>query len=312
MVTVEHQRCPLRHRPRSSYGSRYHHLGKSSWCPFVATHAITMALLRIRAKGTYMRKVTFFVALAFSCFGHHAVYGQVRIVAAGQPTFLVSQSEGTAEVGDSTIPNPFDYFSDEPSDSLSPESLGPDPFGSPRGPALEASPSDVDPSSLSVGRHSRSVVDTIIDHAAIARVQDAGMAPILWTAAPQAPNHVGNWLTRQQCVDGLWDHYPAQRAQECAEMWEHLAGHQRCAGGSCGPCSACNRHARNRYTENRNCGCAQGTCDQFQNCTNCAQRSPALPAPPALPAATVSEPKRDAANGAPRDNVAEAARLLVR
>lgn len=255
-----------------------------------------------------MKRLTLLTAVAVSCCTLSSSYGQIQLMGPHTPTpapRLVSEQDVVAEIAPlptlnpdsfNVLPNPFDYF---------------DLQDAAQGVALEASPSDLssdgsttsiqpganDPASLPGARTERpqltSIVDTLVTQAALAKVPHVGQVPIYWGGAPQTPNPVAQWLKRQQCVDGLWANYPAQRAAECVRMWSHLSGHGYGASGS-GPCQSCAGHAdyslkpRNRFLERLTAapttGCATcGTaCDahpaQAESapaCTSCAQAAPA-------------------------------------
>lgn len=190
-------------------------------------------------------------------------------------------TEGSLEsAAKEAIPNPFDYFSED-LPKVQPQSAG-----SSNSPTLlteeqslledglptnDSAPQSNDSKrdsfaqesavdgtdSFPVGRHHRrnlSVVDTIVNQATLGNLPHCATTAIDWGTAPHTPNAVAEWLLREQCVAGLWDGYPQQRAAECAHMWACLAGHSACGSGcaaASGPCTACasHSHARhNRYT----------------------------------------------------------------
>ncbi|MCC7335024.1 MAG: hypothetical protein IT422_08005 [Pirellulaceae bacterium] len=185
--------------------------------------------------------------------------------------------ESTSKIA---IPNPFDYFSEdlptvEPKPAISDNSsnllteeqslLESDLPSNSRAPQSQASKRSTltqeldtdDAASIPVGLHHRrnsSVVDTIIDQATLGSIPHCATTPIDWGTSPHTPNAVADWLLREQCVAGLWDGYPQQRAAECARMWARLAGHSTCRSGCAtvsGPCTVCAQHPqvrRNRYT----------------------------------------------------------------
>ncbi len=241
-----------------------------------------------------MKKMTLLTTAALACCSWSSTFAQVQIIRTASPTVaprLVSdQTELTdreplptvTRLGNEAIPNPFDYFSEdlpsiepqaEQSDLFdSPHSLLEDDSASDNQPQEQAAAGDnqaseQDPASLPVGRHHRrapSVVDTIIDQASLGNVPHTTTTPVYWGGTRHTPNPVADWLLREECVAGLWDNYPQQRAAECAQMWACLAGHSGCGAGSCGtvsgPCSACaGTRVRNRYLE-QGCGSSCNTC----------------------------------------------------
>ncbi len=245
-----------------------------------------------------MKKLTLLSAAAIFCCAVSPVYSQVQILrSAAKPIAprlvsdqteldrsapqAASADEGSLDPSASAgIPNPFDYFSEDPSasESNSASSYTPPELLTEQQSLLEGDlstdisthringsardsyaqePASEDSDSHPVGRqyrHSPTVVDTIVNQATLDNTPHCATTPIYWGTAPHTPNAVADWLLREQCVAGLWDGYPQQRAAECAHMWAHLAGHSACGSGCatvCGPCSACasHSHARhNRYT----------------------------------------------------------------
>ena len=188
------------------------------------------------------------------------------------------QRELSAE-GTEQIPNPFDYFAQEQSPSF-PQAVSAESAASansansansaprslpeehsrieapPRSPVTAQQPSgDSLPAALPAGRdpqQQRSIVDTIVDQAAVGNVPQWINAP-MYRSAPQTPNPVADWLLREECVAGLWGGYQQQRAAECAHMWAHLSGHcghHSACGAATGVCNACDSpRVRNRYLE---------------------------------------------------------------
>ena len=246
-----------------------------------------MAFPQNRAEGTEMKKLTLLLAVAFSCSGLNSTYAQMQL-RSGQPTpapRLVSD-QNPFPFADSAleeqISNPFDYFSDQPAleDPVEKGKLTN---------ADQAIPqTHSDPSSLPVARPNRSMVDTLVDHSTLADVPDASMVPIYWGEAPHTPNPVAQWLTREQCVQGLWDGYQAQRAQECIAMQARLAGHGFCGCGpsACsGPCAACAAPpVRNRYREHLGASLGGKKCD---DCTSCDATTSSTPCDSSAAAAAV-------------------------
>lgn len=229
-------------------------------------------------KGTVMKKTTILMAtVAFSCFGSASVLAQIRIDAA-QPRAMqrlvvaqtgISDFEDDAATAEEVIPNPFDFFTSEDPSSIptaphAPHATQPAPAGI----GVAGSPSDLDPQSLPVGRRHRqqSMTQTILDHGTIAAIPHTATAPVYWSAPEQTPNPIANFLLRQDCnQQALWNGYPAQRAADCARMWQQLSVEHGCGrGGKCGhacgqgcgqgcgcagSAAACAPAPRNRYTE---------------------------------------------------------------
>lgn len=234
-----------------------------------------------------MKRLTLLAAAALSCCTYSNTYAQVQILRTNGP-FAASKfvsdpnpiadpstSSAPATIasdlnsdGDQLLPNPFDDFADElpttnasqaASQDQSAQLLSDEQSLSEEGQTgTPVNPQDADAAAADTmpsGRHHRhqhSVVDSIIDHTASGSIAHASDTPIYWGGAPQTPNPVADWLLREECVAGLWDGYPQQRAAECAHMWSHLSGHSRICGGGCGTvagqCNACAEpRVRNRY-----------------------------------------------------------------
>jgi hypothetical protein len=197
------------------------------------------------------KTITFLATVAFSCCGIHSSFAQIQFTT-GQPTLaplLLSNQTESAEVSDAlvqeTVPNPFDFFTEQDASSSA--------TGSTPSASVELSPSDEDPTSLPVGRHhqNRSIVETVIDHSTISAIPHAAMGPVFWNAPARTPNPVAEILLREECnVRGLWAGYPAQRAAECADMWNRINKPHGCK--SCAhtapQCNTC-QPVRNRYTQ---------------------------------------------------------------
>ena len=221
-----------------------------------------------------MKIHTLLAAVAFTCYGATASFAQIQILS-GTPTpapqLVSTQSDLTEEaVG---------LFDSTPSVST-PAREAVNPFeGLTQVLTIDgentSEPASDDPNSLPVGRHhrQRTVVETIIDHSAAAYVPNASYAPVYWgNQMPQAPNPVAEVMLRQQCVDGLWAGYQAERAQECAAKWEHIAGkHHGCTSckGAGKPCSTCDVQPVNRYIQSTpscsDCAAAQPTPQHVQS-----------------------------------------------
>lgn len=227
------------------------------------------------------KTITFLATVAFSCCGIASSFGQIQI-STGQPTpapILVSNQTEVGEVSDSlvqeSVSNPFDFFSEEDSPGVSAPTIEP----------VDLSPSDEDPASLPVGRHhrNRSVVETIIDHSTLSAVPNAAMAPVFWNGPARTPNPVADILLREECnVRALWAGYPAQRAAECADMWNRINNPHGCksCGHAGGHCNTCQPRVINRYTQQA----APQPCDQMPAATTpCTQCNSANVTPLAVP-----------------------------
>ncbi len=263
-----------------------------------------------------MKKLTLLTAAALACCTWSNTFAQVQILRSAAPhaaprlvsdqTELLepdSLSSGAAQ-GNGAIPNPFDYFSDdlpkiEPQaerGTEQPDLLeGQHSLLEDESALLEQHPgesagsnqaAEQDPASLPVGRHHRrapSVVDTIINQAALGNIPHASTTPVYWGGTHHTPNPVAEWLLREECVAGLWANYPQQRAAECAQMWACLAGHSSCGASSCGtvsgPCSVCaGTRVRNRYREQACGSCAPACGDNSAGtCNACGPAAEYLP-----------------------------------
>ncbi len=219
-----------------------------------------------------MKKSTILcAAAAIACGGFSSAFAQIQVLS-GQPN-LAPRLVATSGVAQEEIPNPFDFFASEDPSSI-PSTPAPSAIEPTVAPEIMAevdeSPSDAAADSLPVGRRHRqqSMTETILDHATVLGVPHTGMAPVCWSAPDQTPNPIASVMLRQECnQQALWDGYSAQRAAECARMWQHIAGQHRCAhGNNCkcananSGCTHCAAPARNRYTEHLH-GQHSATCD---------------------------------------------------
>jgi hypothetical protein len=218
-------------------------------------------------KGTVMKKTTILMAtVAFTCLGSTFSLAQIQINGS-QPRVsqrLVVAQTGIDESSDDlgtaqeVIPNPFDFFASEDPSSI--PSMPAEADASPVLAEVNASPSDVDPKSLPVGRRHRqqSMTQTILDHGTVSAIPHAAMAPVCWSAPEQTPNPIASILLRQDCNEqALWNGYSAQRAAECARMWQHLSAEHRC--GRCGKGGhGCGGHGCGGHGCGQSCGCASG------------------------------------------------------
>ncbi len=231
-----------------------------------------------------MKILTLLTAAALSCCTFSTTLAQVQILRAAGPSpapRLVSDQTQREDLtsavgapqralsgeGTEQIANPFDYFAEQESPQTTqaapteaatrslPEQPGLIEDAASDPVAAQPPASDSLPATLPVGRHhhQRSIVDTIVDQAALGNVPQLMYAPLYAAGAPQTPNPVADWLLREECVAGLWGGYDRQRAAECAHMWAHLSshcGHHATCGHHAGACNACNSpRVRNRYLE---------------------------------------------------------------
>lgn len=233
-----------------------------------------------------MKTTTFFATVASLCCGLSSLFGQSAtsgILNLDAPAPAASQLESANGAPGTTheIANPFSFFSDDP------------PAVEPRQSADSGrSASDRDPSSLSPrdDRHKPTLIDTMANHALLANIPHAAHSHDCWYGPCATPNPVAEVLLRQECVDGLWAGYQAQRAAECAKMWHHLAGRPAPCYSVCGPCSACSpQPPRNRYLEQHGPACDTPSCGHHVP----SPASHAIPTPvplSALPSPTIAPP----------------------
>lgn len=136
-----------------------------------------------------------------------------------------------AEISSDEIGNPFDAANPSPSDILIDAAEAPKPVS--------------DPASLPVGiRHRHNPIDQILRNGLISQTLDSSQVPISWPSQGNF-NPTAHMMMNSGCTQGLWDSYPAERAAECALMYQRLAGHQHgcgCGAHSCrkGCASGCN------------------------------------------------------------------------
>jgi hypothetical protein len=235
----------------------------------------------LSTKGTNMIRMIFCAAAALSCCGATSLFGQNHSTDV-LPTLDVQQATPVVFPQDSTLPNPFDF---------APSGMAETP-SQPEPPASAETASD--PSSLPVTRsnNDRSVVDTIVDQAALMNTPHASYEAVDWCGSIETPNPVGEVLLRQFCVEGLWDGYEAQRACVCARMWHHLQKHH-CGGcghsTGCPSCACVGRaSSQNRYRQG-NCGGHCGTA----NTGHCASVSQPTTIPAEVVVGTPNMPSPD-------------------
>lgn len=138
---------------------------------------------------------------------------------------LTRQSVQAEISGESIIeahnPSPSDTFSDAPAQ------LAPTP----------------DPASLPLAEAPANVIDQILRNGLIAQTPNSMQVPIAWPMQ-QPDNPTARMMLSTGCTTGLWDNYAAERAAECAQMYQHLAKRQ-CAHGkgthhrASAPCATC-------------------------------------------------------------------------
>ncbi|MFO0943632.1 MAG: hypothetical protein U0930_23090 [Pirellulales bacterium] len=233
-------------------------------------------------------------AVALSCCGLNSLASAQYSRSAGLPTPAPSlylgqsdepeqpqaQVENSASNSDEQANkrSPFDFLNNDAKALSAPEAASLQ---------YDSSPSADAGTGKSVGRLNSSPADIII---AGAKAVNAGyFPPIDWASAGhRTPNPTADYMLREYCVDGLWDNYAAERAQQCARQMERIyGGHRHC--GSCGvqpACQSCgvgcgtgqSRPVINRYRTNGSCtGCAQCTGQATPaavaapGCNDCAQ-----------------------------------------
>lgn len=275
-----------------------------------------------------MKKIILCATVAFSCCGINSLYGQIHLPH-GSPTLapqLVANQTQAAEIDGETpmpfqaptpvvVPNPFDFELSSPSpETNAAQNAGVSGVELTDSPSLNQS--NLDPSSLPVGRHHRrrpNIVDTMADYSMLANTPHAGVTPVDWCRTNRTPNPIADIILRQECVEGLWAGYPAERAAECARMWEKIHGscNNGCPVGPCQPCSVgaginvsaasiLNRyrqsHGRRRAKAcdrgNASCDAGNAPCGPNSHGLNsqCATNTPNT----TTPATTVATPKRPA------------------
>lgn len=88
-----------------------------------------------------------------------------------------------------------------------------------------------DPASLPHAQSQPNVIDQILRNGLIAQTPNSAQVPVAWPMQ-QPDNPTARMMLATGCTAGLWDNYPAERAAECARMYQHLAK-KHCAHG-CG------------------------------------------------------------------------------
>lgn len=91
-----------------------------------------------------------------------------------------------------------------------------------------------DPASLPVGiRHRHNPIDQILQNGLMSQTPNSAQVPVAWPSQGNY-NPTAQFMSNPGCTQGLWDSYPAERAAECALMYQRLAGHQHCRACSQG------------------------------------------------------------------------------
>ncbi len=139
---------------------------------------------------------------------------------------------------------------------------------------VKVAPSTTDPASLPSGVNHADPIQQIIENGTLSQFADAS-APVAWPGFG-AYNPTARVMLKNWCVDGLWCTFPAERAEQCAKIQKHLAGHQwfgqhgnACASGSCSAPSG----VVNRYLS-----APSKACDKLPSCATC-QNAPQTIAP---------------------------------
>jgi len=88
-----------------------------------------------------------------------------------------------------------------------------------------------DPASLMDAQGQANVIDQILRNGLMAETPNSAQVPVAWPMQ-QPDNPTARMMLATSCTAGLWDSYPAERAAECARMYQHLAK-KHCAHG-CG------------------------------------------------------------------------------
>jgi hypothetical protein len=129
-----------------------------------------------------------------------------------------------AEISTSEIESPFADTDFSPADAPLDTNVAPDPFN--------------DPASLPVGTsHHQNPVDQILRNGLISQTLNSAQVPVAWPM--QSPdNPTARMMMNSGCTQGLWDNYAAERAAQCAHMYQHLAGKHvgHGCGTGCKPC----------------------------------------------------------------------------
>ena len=220
--------------------------GNCSWCPFEARKRQGTGL---SSRGTKMRMIFLYATVAFLCCGNCSLFAQIRTLN-GAPSPAPRLAANQAEVDGAGIPlvpseqpaiaNPFDMLQGNAGDNA-PATPS---FTQPTQPSQPAG----DPTSLPVKQENAdgNLVNTMANHALVDSIPNASVTPVDWCLGQmRAPNHVAQVLMHQECVDGLWARYPAQRAHECAHMWNKLTVKKGCHGDNCCYDNCCNSGCNN-------------------------------------------------------------------
>ena len=219
-----------------------------------------------RARGAYMNGFKVLAVGAFLYCGPSFCHGQINILdsQAGPRSILVkavkedafqpaASAELTrsrtadAEISSNEIGNPFPGANASPSDILIDGDETPAPTS--------------DPASLPAGiRHRHNPIDQILRNGLISQTPDSAQVPVSWPMQGTF-NPTAHMMMNAGCTQGLWDSYPAERAAECALMYQRLAGNQHCQGckaQACGKpaCASGCKSCRQMGCGNSGCGTA--------------------------------------------------------
>ena len=204
--------------------------------PFYATATRRRVCPRrplFRTRGAYMNGFKVFAVGAFLYCGPSFCFAQVissetsarprtiLVKAVQEDTFQPAagaelKRSGTvkAEISSNEIGNPFEGANPSPSDIRIDADSAPAP--------------ESDPASLPVGiRHRHNPIDQILTNGLISQTPNSAQVPVSWPMQSNF-NPTAHMMSNTGCTQGLWDSYPAERAAECALMYQRLAGHQHC------------------------------------------------------------------------------------
>jgi hypothetical protein len=151
---------------------------------------------------------------------------------------LTRSRTSDAEISTDPIENPFPGTNSSPSEGIEDKSVVSSPTS--------------DPESLPVGiRHRHNPIDQILRNGLISQTPNSAQVPVSWPMQ-SVYNPTARMMLIPSCTQGLWDGYPAERAAQCALMYQRLAGnqHSQGCGQNCGTgCKSC-----------RQTGCAPSGC----------------------------------------------------
>ncbi len=192
-----------------------------------------------------MKISSFFLTLAICGAGAtHATAQTTRLASGhpGSPIVLASQfddelsfSEDVPEVADGfQFERPAQPVIDVPSVSNALEAPSPSDANPSGRSVLDNGSFAPEPRSLPVATHGHGQQALAPSHNVMAGVMHVQDGSVMWNANSHSP--VARVLLRTDCNAGqLWNNYPAERAAECAAMWNCL---NKSHGRKCG-CSQC-------------------------------------------------------------------------